>query len=173
MVINSNFNRLIQYWSTNTSLEHKHIGAQTRLRTRRAFLNLGCMFSVQPQLAAPMGPSAHSTWGYQPHDNFSNPVLPTAYVFGFQNGYQATYGIQNNSYLGPWQAPCLSFCTVRCNLQHYQHNDGYQQCLGKVQKHIQGHDCIKAMQFGIQCQCSGLTHTVHILVFGKGLQSTS
>ena len=55
---------------------------------------------MQPQPAAPMGPSAHSTWGYQPHVNFSNPVPLTAYVSGFQNGYQATYGIQNNSYPG-------------------------------------------------------------------------
>ena len=47
-----------------------------------------------------MGPSTHSTWGYQPHVNFSNPVPPTAYVSGFQNGYQVTYSIQNNSYPG-------------------------------------------------------------------------
>ena len=58
------------------------------------------MFSVQPQPAAPMGPYMHSTWGYQPHINFSNPVPPTAYVSGFQNVYQATYGTQNNSYPG-------------------------------------------------------------------------
>ena len=55
---------------------------------------------MQPQPAAPMGSSAHSTWGYQPHVNFSNPVPPTAYVSSFQNGYEATYGIQNNSYPG-------------------------------------------------------------------------
>ena len=67
----------------------------------------------------------------------------------------------------------FSYILVRRDLQHYQHNDDYQQCLGKAQKHIQGHDCIEATQFGIRCQCSGLTHTVHILVFGKVLQSTS
>ena len=55
---------------------------------------------MQPQPAAPMGPSAHLTWGYQPLVNFSNPVPPTPYISGFQNGYQATYGIQNNSYPG-------------------------------------------------------------------------
>ena len=81
--------------------------------------------------------------------------------------------LQHSEQLVPWRAPCLSFCAVRHNLQHYQHNDGYQQCLGKAQKHLQGHDCIEATQFGIRCQCSGLTHTIHILVFGKVLQSTS
>ena len=55
MVINSNFNKSIQYWSTNTSLEHKHIGAQTRLRTRRAFLDAcsPCNHSLQPLWALP------------------------------------------------------------------------------------------------------------------------
>jgi hypothetical protein len=73
-----------------------------------------------------------------------------------------------------WRAFCLSLCTVRHDLQLYQwHNDGYQQCLRKAQKHIQGHNCIEAPQFGIRCQCSGLAHTVHVLVFGSVLQSTS
>ena len=73
--------------------------------------------------------------------------------------------------LVPWRAPCLSFCAVRRDLQHYQHNDSYQQCLGKAQKHIQGHDCIEATQFGIRCEYSGLTHTVHILVLNLGKSS--
>ena len=81
--------------------------------------------------------------------------------------------LRHSEQLVPWRAPCLSFCAVRCDLQHYQHNDGYQQCLGKAQEHIQGHDCIEATQFGIRCQCCVRGLTVHILVFGKVLQSTS
>ena len=76
---------------------------------------LECMFSIQPQPAAPMCPYTHLTWGYQPHVNFSNPVLPTAYIFSFQNGYQATYSIQNNSYPGKPPAFCSALSDATYN----------------------------------------------------------
>ena len=152
MVINPIFNKSIQYWSTNMSLEHKHIGAQCikapHPRMRRMFLNAcsPCNHRLQPLWAL-----MHTRHGVinlmSTSQILSHPLLMSL-------------------------ASCLSFCTVRHNLQHYQHNNGYQQCLRNVQKHIQGHNCIEATQFGIQCQCSGPTYTIHILIFGNVLQST-
>ena len=110
---------------------------------------------------------------YGPFRTFDMGLSTSCQLFKSCPAHCLRGDLWHSEQLVPWRAPCLSFCAVRRDLQHYQHNDSYQQHLGNAQKHIQGHNFIEAMQFGIQCQCSGLTHTVHILVFGKVLQSTS
>ena len=142
-------------------MEHKHIGVQTCLRMRRVFLNACslCNHSLQPLWAL-----LHTRHGVinliSTFQILSCPLLMSP---ASRMATRRPTAFRTSCIL----ASPLTFI-LHCQTQP----NSYKQCLGKAQKHIQGHNCIKATQFGIQCQCSGLTHHPHPR-FWKVLLSTS
>ena len=92
----------------NTSLEHKHIGARTRQgsASEDASRVLECMFSVQPQPAAPMGPQHEVINLMSTFQILSHPLLMLRLPEWLPGD------LRHSEQLVSWRASCLF--VLRC-----------------------------------------------------------